>query len=47
MHLEKRIRGGGNGTIYGTHKAHMPRVLVEMGFISNYTEGTGFRRGPK
>jgi N-acetylmuramoyl-L-alanine amidase len=21
------------------HKAHMPRVLVEMGFISNYTKG--------
>jgi N-acetylmuramoyl-L-alanine amidase len=21
------------------HKAYMPRVLVEMGFISNYVEG--------
>jgi N-acetylmuramoyl-L-alanine amidase len=39
--LGKKIRGGGvkQAPYMVLHKAYMPRVLVEMGFISNYTEG--------
>jgi N-acetylmuramoyl-L-alanine amidase len=39
--LGKRIRGGGvkQAPFMVLHKAYMPRVLIEMGFISNYTEG--------
>jgi N-acetylmuramoyl-L-alanine amidase len=39
--LGKRIRGGGvkQAPFMVLHKAYMPRVLIEMGFISNYAEG--------
>ena len=39
--LGKKIRGGGvkQAPYMVLHKAYMPRVLIEMGFISNYTEG--------
>jgi N-acetylmuramoyl-L-alanine amidase len=39
--LGKRIRGGGvkQAPFMVLHKAYMPRVLIEMGFISNYLEG--------
>ncbi len=39
--LGKKIRGGGvkQAPFMVLHKAYMPRVLIEMGFISNYTEG--------
>lgn len=39
--LGKKIRQGGvkQAPYMVLHKAYMPRVLVEMGFISNYTEG--------
>ncbi|WP_367769283.1 N-acetylmuramoyl-L-alanine amidase [Flavobacterium sp. WC2421] len=39
--LGKRIRGGGvkQAPFMVLHKAYMPRVLIEMGFISNFTEG--------
>jgi N-acetylmuramoyl-L-alanine amidase len=37
--LNKRIRGGGvKQALLWYYKAYMPRVLVEMGFISNYVE---------
>jgi N-acetylmuramoyl-L-alanine amidase len=37
--LNKRIRGGVKQAPFMVlHKAYMPRVLVEMGFISNYVE---------
>jgi N-acetylmuramoyl-L-alanine amidase len=39
--LGKKIRGGGvkQAPFMVLHKAYMPRVLIEMGFISNPTEG--------
>jgi N-acetylmuramoyl-L-alanine amidase len=39
--LGKKIRGGGvkQAPYMVLHKAYMPRVLIEMGFISNYIEG--------
>lgn len=39
--LGKRIRGGGvkQAPFMVLHKAYMPRVLIEMGFISNFVEG--------
>lgn len=39
--LGKKIRGGGvkQAPYMVLHKAYMPRVLIETGFISNYTEG--------
>lgn len=39
--LGKKIRGGGvkQAPYMVLHKAYMPRVLVEMGFVSNPTEG--------
>ncbi|TDE02751.1 N-acetylmuramoyl-L-alanine amidase family protein [Flavobacterium sandaracinum] len=39
--LGKKIRGGGvkQAPFMVLHKAYMPRVLIEMGFISNSTEG--------
>lgn len=39
--LGKKIRGGGvkQAPFMVLHKAYMPRVLIEMGFISNYAEG--------
>lgn len=39
--LGKKIRGGGvkQAPYMVLHKAYMPRVLIEMGFISNYEEG--------
>ena len=39
--LGKRIRGGGvkQAPFMVLHKAYMPRVLIEMGFISNLAEG--------
>ena len=39
--LGKKIRGGGvkQAPYMVLHKAYMPRVLVEMGFISNPVEG--------
>ncbi|MFV5689610.1 N-acetylmuramoyl-L-alanine amidase family protein [Flavobacterium sp. ZT3R25] len=39
--LGKKIRGGGvkQAPYMVLHKAYMPRILIEMGFISNFTEG--------
>ncbi|MFA9188443.1 N-acetylmuramoyl-L-alanine amidase [Flavobacterium sp. FBOR7N2.3] len=39
--LGKKIRGGGvkQAPFMVLHKAYMPRILIEMGFISNYLEG--------
>jgi N-acetylmuramoyl-L-alanine amidase len=39
--LGKKIRGGGvkQAPFMVLHKAYMPRVLIEMGFISNFEEG--------
>ena len=39
--LDKKVRGGGEkqAPFMVLHKAYMPRVLVEMGFISNPAEG--------
>jgi N-acetylmuramoyl-L-alanine amidase len=39
--LGKKIRGGGvkQAPYMVLHKAYMPRVLIEMGFISNFEEG--------
>ncbi len=39
--LGKKIRGGGvkQAPYMVLHKAYMPRILIEMGFISNYDEG--------
>lgn len=39
--LGKKIRGGGvkQAPFMVLHKAYMPRILIETGFISNYTEG--------
>jgi N-acetylmuramoyl-L-alanine amidase len=39
--LGKKIRGGGvkQAPFTVLHKAYMPRVLIEMGFISNFEEG--------
>ncbi|MFC3336299.1 N-acetylmuramoyl-L-alanine amidase family protein [Flavobacterium palustre] len=39
--LGKKVRGGGvkQAPFMVLHKAYMPRVLIEMGFISNYVEG--------
>lgn len=39
--LGKKIRGGGvkQAPFMVLHKAYMPRVLIEMGFISNTVEG--------
>lgn len=39
--LGKKIRGEGvkQAPYMVLHKAYMPRVLIEMGFISNYAEG--------
>jgi N-acetylmuramoyl-L-alanine amidase len=39
--LGKKIRGGGvkQAPFMVLHKAYMPRVLIEMGFISNTIEG--------
>lgn len=39
--IGKKIRGGGvkQAAFMVLHKAYMPRVLIEMGFISNPTEG--------
>lgn len=39
--LGKKIRGGGvkQAPFMVLHKAYMPRILIEMGFISNYVEG--------
>ncbi|VXB84040.1 N-acetylmuramoyl-L-alanine amidase [Flavobacterium sp. 9R] len=41
QNLGKKIRGGGvkQAPYMVLHKAYMPRVLVEMGFISNPAEG--------
>jgi len=41
QNLGKKIRGGGvkQAPYMVLHKAYMPRVLVEMGFISNAIEG--------
>lgn len=41
QNLGKKIRGGGvkQAPYMVLHKAYMPRVLVEMGFISNAVEG--------
>ena len=39
--LGKKIRGGGvkQAPFMVLHKAYMPRILIEMGFISNFEEG--------
>lgn len=39
--LDKKVRGGGvkQAPFMVLHKAYMPRVLIEMGFISNPEEG--------
>lgn len=39
--LGKKVRGGGvkQAAFMVLHKAYMPRVLIEMGFISNIEEG--------
>lgn len=39
--LGKRSRGGGvkQAPFMVLHKAYMPRILIEMGFVSNYIEG--------
>lgn len=39
--LGKKIRGGGvkQAPFMVLHKAYMPRILIETGFISNYSEG--------
>ena len=39
--LGKKIRGGGvkQAPFMVLHKAYMPRILIEMGFISNLAEG--------
>ena len=45
--LGKKIRGGGvkQAPFMVLHKAYMPRVLIETGFISNTTEGNLLNSG--
>ena len=37
--IERKSRGIGQEPFMVLHKAYMPRVLIETGFISNETEG--------
>lgn len=39
--LGKKVRGGGvkQAPFMVLHKAYMPRILIETGFVSNYVEG--------